>query len=197
MSNETRRRQPVATVHADASDGVLVEACRGGDAEAWGVLVDRYERLIYAVAAYEGLDSSDASDITQLTFEALLDQLDSLVQTDRLRWWLMSVARRQTWRLRERNRLQAVLVQPESYAVEPSVSDGSELRADRQLLERALQQLGEPCEELLRHLYFDPSEPSYAEVAARLGRSENGIGPTRSRCLVRLRQILESISVDG
>ncbi len=197
MSNAANDAARESSVHASDTDAVLVDACREGDAGAWEVLVDRYQRLIFAVAAYEGLDSDDASDITQLTFEALLDQLDSIVQTDRLRWWLMSVARRQTWRIRERNRHHAAAGQPDAWFAEPSVSDGSEGRADRHLLDRALSQLGEPCQSLLRQLYFDPSQPSYAEVAARLGRSVNGIGPSRSRCLARLRQILESISIDG
>jgi DNA-directed RNA polymerase specialized sigma24 family protein len=57
-------------------------------------------------------------------------------------------------------------------------------------LEAGLSKLGEPCRELLRSLYFQPEQSSYAEVAERLGRPVGSIGPSRARCLKRLRQVL-------
>jgi DNA-directed RNA polymerase specialized sigma24 family protein len=51
--------------------------------------------------------------------------------------------------------------------------------------------MGEPCRKLLTALYLDESEPSYAEVSRRLGTPVGSIGPTRARCLQRLRAVLE------
>ena len=51
--------------------------------------------------------------------------------------------------------------------------------------------IGESCRELLFALYFDPKQPSYAEVAARLGMAVGSVGPTRIRCLERLRRVLD------
>lgn len=188
---------PGAVLTSDPTDRDLLAACRRGTADAWNVLVDRYERLVFAVARYEGLPRDDAADVTQQTFEALLDQLETIADGDRLRWWLMSVARRQSWRTRDRNRRETPVTSGADRVDEPSVSDGADERAEVLALRQAMNQLGEPCRTLLQHLYFDPSEPTFAQVATRLGRSENGIGPSRSRCLARLRHILESISVDG
>jgi hypothetical protein len=57
----------------------------------------------------------------------------------------------------------------------------------------ALAELGGNCRELLFALYFDPAEPSYAQLARRFGRSIGGIGPMRGRCLERLRLLLEQL----
>jgi len=62
---------------------------------------------------------------------------------------------------------------------------------DEQAVRRALGAMGERCRRLLRALYFDPSLASYDEVAARLGIPRGSIGPTRQRCLARLREELE------
>ena len=56
---------------------------------------------------------------------------------------------------------------------------------------QAVQQLGEPCRTLITALFFEPTEPSYAEIAAQLGRPVGSIGPVRARCLARLRPLLE------
>jgi DNA-directed RNA polymerase specialized sigma24 family protein len=54
----------------------------------------------------------------------------------------------------------------------------------------ALSRLPNPCRDLLGALYFDPSDPSYAVIAARLERSVGSIGPLRGRCLERLRELM-------
>jgi DNA-directed RNA polymerase specialized sigma24 family protein len=59
-----------------------------------------------------------------------------------------------------------------------------------ELLDTGLSQIGEPCRELLLALYFQPESSSYAEVAARLDMPIGSIGPTRARCLKRLRRLL-------
>lgn len=51
--------------------------------------------------------------------------------------------------------------------------------------------MDERCKDLLFALYFDPEEPSYEKVAERLSMPVGSIGPTRARCLKRLKKILE------
>lgn len=58
-------------------------------------------------------------------------------------------------------------------------------------LDAGLSRLGGPCRELLITLYFQPESPSYAEVSEALGVPVGSIGPTRARCLQRLRRILD------
>ena len=84
------------------SDGELLNRCRARDAAAWNQLVGRYERLVYSVALRNGLDADDAADVTQNTFVNLLDAMDRIRDEERLASWLMTVARRQAWRVRTR-----------------------------------------------------------------------------------------------
>lgn len=61
-------------------------------------------------------------------------------------------------------------------------------------VQSAMARLDTSCRDLLTALYFDPETPTYAEIARRLGRAVGGIGPLRSRCLERLRSLLDEES---
>ena len=67
-----------------AADAELVVACRAGDQEAWGLLVGRYERLVFSVALRNGVTRDEAADITQMTFIALLESIGRLRDGERL-----------------------------------------------------------------------------------------------------------------
>lgn len=188
QSNVTALR-PRQQALAAPSDAELLLRCRGQDAKAWDLLVERYERLVYSVALRNGVTPEDAADITQSTFVALIDALDRIRDEERLASWLMTVARRQAWRTRNRSR-QLVQLDTARETSEDPVADWETVT----VLHDALSQLGGTCRELLIALYFDPQEPSYAEIATRLGRAIGGIGPLRGRCLERLRTL---ISEDG
>lgn len=168
------------------SDAELLERCRRQDGEAWNLLVSRYERLVFSVARRNGLTPEDAADVTQTTFVALIDSLDRIREEERLASWLMTVARRQAWRLRNTAR-RAVSLDQVPDAGEDPFEDWGAVTA----LHDALGKLGGTCRELLMALYFDPEEPSYADIATRFNRSIGGIGPLRGRCLEKLREILE------
>jgi len=155
------------------------------------VLVERYQRLVFSVALRNGLSMEDAADITQLTFMALLDSIDQVRGVDRLGSWLMTVARRQAWRLRRR-----AVQEQHSLGSVPPVVDSVEEWERLAWLHGGLSQLNGPCRDLLQALYFDPSEPSYAEVAVRLGRAVGTLGSMRARCLARLRRILQEEDQD-
>jgi RNA polymerase sigma factor (sigma-70 family) len=172
-------------IDVEATDAELLARCRRRDPEAWDILVTRYERLVYSVAVRNGLSSEDAADVTQATFVALIDSLERLREEDRLGSWLMTVARRQSWRVRNRARTQVDLDAVAETADEPLAEWDTVLA-----LHGALSELGGTCKSLLEALYLDPEAPSYAEIAARMGRSIGGIGPLRGRCLEKLRAIL-------
>ena len=183
VASVTRITRPKAL--AAPTDAELLQRCRERDAEAWDLLVERYERLIYSVALRNGVDADDAADITQTTFVELIDALDRIRDEDKLASWLMTVARRQAWRLRSSSRKVQPLEEVPERADDP-FSDWGTLTT----VHDGLSQLGGVCRDLLYALYFDPEQPSYAVLAQRLGRSIGGIGPMRGRCLQRLRAIL-------
>ncbi len=193
---EIRTQAASRTVPSDAdedaetrvSDATLLAGCRTGDARSWDLLVRRYERLVYSVALRTGLSSADAADITQNTFVALLEACGRLRDDERLAAWLVTVTRRKAWRMIRR----ASHELPRS---EIPHDDGADALPweDITALHEALLQLSSPCRELLIALYFDPDQPSYAEIASRFDRSVGGIGPLRGRCLERMRGLLSDV----
>jgi RNA polymerase sigma factor (sigma-70 family) len=177
-----------------SSDRDLIRGCREGDVEAWQRLLDRYERLVFSVPRRHGLSREDAADITQLTFTILVQTMDALPEDSSLGAWLTTVARRHTWRLLDRNRREAAGEHGGSSEDATLLADGGTEDVEHweltQWLEHSLSLVGKPCRELLSALYLEPEEPSYAEVAARLGMAVGSVGPTRIRCLERLRRVL-------
>ncbi|MGN6780300.1 MAG: RNA polymerase sigma factor [Marmoricola sp.] len=168
------------------TDAALLDRCREGDASAWDEIVRRYERLTFSVALRNGLSREDAADITQIAFVSLYDSLGRLREDERLASWLMTVARRQSWRVRNAARR----LSPLEHAPEETDDPLADWETAT-VLHDALADLGDPCRELLVALYFEAEEPSYAEIADRMGRAIGGIGPMRGRCLAKLRQIME------
>ncbi len=168
----------------EPTDAALIAGCRRGQSQSWDQLVRRYERLVFSVALRSGLNPSDASDVTQASFIALLDACGSLREDERVAAWLVTVARRKAWRIVRRQSREA------PHAEVPTPSTDQLPWEDIATLHNALLQLANPCRELLLALYFDPERPSYAEIATRFGRSIGGIGPMRGRCLDRIRALL-------
>jgi RNA polymerase sigma factor (sigma-70 family) len=178
-------------------DRDLIRRCRQGSAGAWQQVLNKYERLVYSIPLRYGLSRDDAADIAQNTFTILLESLDTLAEDSRLGAWLATVARRQSWRLLERNRrempsenLDGTDLAAKAVLLGRSNADSIEHWELSEFLDMGLSQIGEPCRELLLALYFEPELSSYAEVGARLDMPIGSIGPTRARCLKRLRQLL-------
>jgi RNA polymerase sigma factor (sigma-70 family) len=147
---------------------------------------------VFSVPRKYGLSTDDAADVTQLTFTILVQSMDRLPEDNKLGGWLTTVARRHTWRLLERNRRQGI----GTYAVLDENTTGGDTQTLEnwelgEWLDYGLSRIGRSCRELLFALYLDPGGPSYAEVAARLGMAVGSVGPTRIRCLERLRRTLD------
>lgn len=174
----------------------VLEACRNGDAAAWQQLVDHYERLVYSIPLRMGLGRDDASEIFQLTFTALLDSLDAIRDADRLGGWLATVARRHSWRMiRRAKAILPITDENDEVLLEAEVAlrEGRDPLSSAELsmwLDQGLSQLAERCRELLLALYFRVDEASYADIATSLHIPVGSVGPTRARCLERLREIM-------
>ncbi|MFQ5433645.1 MAG: RNA polymerase sigma factor [Anaerolineae bacterium] len=174
------------------SDIDLIQGCRRGESAAWQQILVKYERLVYSIPLNLGLSVDDAADIAQLTFTILIQSLDGLRDDSRLGAWLATVARRHSWRLMQKQRRE----QPhpeDDLANMPELlgqTDNTDQVELLQWLNEGLNQLKERCRRLLQALYFDNDAPSYADIAHRFGMREGSIGPTRARCLARLRDIM-------
>ena len=183
----------------EPSDEVLVRDCLRGDSAAWETLVLRYQRLIYSIPRRAGLSEDLSSEVFQHVFATLVEQLPSIQQPDRIKAWLVTTARRESWRVSRQQRSAVGLPssQDEEGSGEIGVPDGDPLpdelviRLEQQhTVRRAVDGLDERCRSLLSMLFYDAERPPYAEVARRLGTTEGSIGPTRARCLEKLKAIL-------
>jgi RNA polymerase sigma factor (sigma-70 family) len=186
-----------STHSATESDRDLIQRCRQGSTGAWHQVLNRYERLVFSIPLRYGLSRDDAADVAQLTFTALVQSMDKLADDSRLGAWLSTVARRNSWRLLERKRreipsehLEGKALAENAVALGRSDADTIEHWELSDWLDGGLSQLSESCRKLLTALYFQPELSSYAEVAERLGMPLGSIGPTRARCLKRLKRVL-------
>lgn len=181
-------------------DAALVARCLGGDGAAWGALVQRYQRLVYAIVRRVGLDEHGAADVFQTVFARLVQHLPRLAEPSRLQAWIVTTAKREALlqrRLGQRNLSMTRADDSEDEASEWDVADESliaeEALSDLQqlnLLRLAFERLDERCRSLLLLLFRDEDEKlSYDEVARRQGTTVGSIGPTRSRCLDKLRTL--------
>lgn len=192
------------------STTTLVQRCLAGDASAWQQLVDRYARLVHSIPVRHGLTSDEVSDVGQEVFLALAQHLHQIEDPERLPSWLVTTARRFSWRVLQKRRneytgeksdiseetaLDATVIQP-VFSKTPSMSELLEGWNRQELLAQAMSQLQERCRQLLRMLFLDASEPSYDEISNQTGLPKGSIGPTRIRCLQQLRSILEEMGFD-
>lgn len=192
---ETRASGPLA------DDRALVEACLGGDSEAWEALILRYQRLIYSIPIRSGFSPVDAADIFQAVCLKLFQKLSALRKQEKISSWLMTTTTRECWRVVEKRRRET---QPSIYdedyerdivsqlASEEPLADQRRITFERQQAVReAIAALSERCRSLINLLFYSKEEPRYAEIARLLKVPLNSIGPTRARCLQKLKRILE------
>ncbi len=162
-----------------------------GKAKAWTELVNRYQSLVYSVAIRSGLSSAEAGDCFQHTWIALYQKRESLKDPNQLSSWLSTTARREAFRLKKRSRTSESLDQVSEPIDDSELPDETleRLQLQRQF-EEALSEIDGRCRELLFALFFSPQEETYKEIADRLGIAMNSLGPTRRRCLEKLKKTL-------
>lgn len=171
----------------------LLERSRRGDAEAWSALVGRLQGLVYSVPRRYRLGEDDAADVFMASFQALHRNLDRVESGRALPRWLATTAARECLRiLRSKDRTTTEVPLEEIVANEDVDAEREAVRADDAYRVRsALARMAPRCRDLLSALYAE-EEASYAEVASRVGIPVGAIGPTRARCLEKLRRTMEA-----
>lgn len=171
--------------------GALVHRAAAGESAAWEALVSRYTSLLWSVARAHRLDDATAGDVVQTCWLRLVEQLGRISDPDRVGAWLATTARRECLRLIRRSAREHATNDADLDRVDLAAApvDAGLLLAERDAaLWRAMDALGERCRQLLRILMADPP-PSYDEVSAALDMPIGSIGPTRMRCLAKLREL--------
>ncbi len=177
---------------AQATHGELLALAVSGEQPAWNELVDRFGQMVWSIARSFRLDDATAKDVSQTVWLRLVENAHRIDDPERLPGWLATTCRREALRVKgmrdrviptdfqydvpdESASLEAMLVEDED-AREVVVAFGS---------------LSDECQQLLRLLAADPPL-SYEELAETIGRPIGSLGPTRSRCLERLKAALSA-----
>ena len=174
----------------------LVRAAATGDQRAWERLVEEFSGLIWAVARAHRLSKTDAADVAQTTWLRVVEHLDRMQNPGRLGAWVATTARRECLRTL-RAAAQTVPTDDDVFEQGPdsTTADAEVLLAERDAaVWHAFDRLGARDKALLRMLIADPTL-SYEEIGAALEMPIGSIGPTRARCLERLRRHAEAIGV--
>jgi RNA polymerase sigma factor (sigma-70 family) len=170
----------------------LVIRARNGDRQAWDALVERYAPLIWSICRRYRLADADAHDVGQTVWLALVDHLDKVREPAALAGWLATTTRRECGRVvcaARRSPTAGYLPDAETPPGEQAATAEQQLLAAERhaALREALLDLPLDWQRLIALLIADPPAP-YAEISARLGIPVGSIGPTRRRCLDKLRQ---------
>ncbi len=173
----------------DASE--LLQRVETGDARAWDELVERFAGLVWSVARSYHLGAAATDDVVQTVWLRLAEHAGRIRQPDRLAAWLATTTRNEALRvIRHASRFGAAdeafeRNEPTSPFVDERVVDDD----DRRRVLAAFAQLSPDDQQLLRLLCAVPPL-DYETIAQLLGRPVGSIGPTRARCLERLRRLI-------
>ena len=150
--------------------------------------------LWHVVRSYR-LDRDETEDVVQSTWLALVRRRDTIEDPVAVGAWLTTTARREAWRV-ARKKNEAIPIEDDEISVHlPRQHSAESLAVDadeRQRLWHVVDGLPERCRRLLRIVAFE-NRPDYALVAQTLDMPVGSIGPTRSRCLAKLRTALTEI----
>ncbi len=195
------RESPVSQFNAhnlEKDDGSLFRECVAGSESAWNELVDRYQRLIFAIPKRSGLSEAQAADVLQEVFLTLFQKLDEIESPDKIRSWLVTTAKFKTWAIVRRDKgLYSPGTEEEldhemaNLADESPLAEAGIIELEQQhLIRTALSKLDKRCQKILSMIYLTEPSASYAEVAEAIGVGSTSISPLRSRCLKKLEKIL-------
>lgn len=178
-----------------ARAGQAFAAYRAGDESKMADLVRLLTPILWHTVRAMRLDTATAEDVLQNAWLVLVRNADSITEPRAVLQWLVVTVRREAWRVskaqsrtRPEDMESGVLAEaPDAVRIEDEV-----LRdADRSTLWRHIQALPERCRQLLRVIAF-AERPDYAALAEALGMPQGSIGPTRGRCLAKLRASLSN-----
>jgi RNA polymerase sigma factor (sigma-70 family) len=173
----------------------LLRRAANGDMTAWNRLIDQFARLIWSITVTFKLAESDAADVVQTTWLRLLEHIDRIEHPDRVGSWLAATARNECLRnLAARKRI--VLSDDDvelgnALAHSPEVDERLLAHERDQTVRDAMSRLPGRWQRLLEMLMADPPA-SYADISDELELPIGSIGPTRGRCLARLRVLLQA-----
>lgn len=177
----------------EVTHGELLRRAVAGNQGAWNDLIDRFGQMVWNVARSFRLDEATAKDVSQTVWMKLIESASKIDDPERLPGWLVTTCRREAIRV---SKLRDRTIPTEfEYDVEddsPSLDTLLIESEESGALVMAFRRLSEGCQQLLRLLTVEPAL-SYEEISEATGRPVGSLGPTRARCVDRLRNAMASI----
>ena len=190
-------------------EGKLLARCQGGDARAWDELFDTHYaatgRFIFHLSS--DFTVEDAEEICQEVFISVIKNLGSFQHESQLQTWIFRIAANKardhhikrnaskrgggqtTISLQAENPETGLTLDPPAEAPGP---DEFMMNAESAFLVReSLDQLGEPCREIVELRYF--GDLSYDELSATLKLNPKTVSSRLSKCLTRLEEITRKL----
>lgn len=197
-TRSTSQAAPAGAGGRSGGDATLIRECLGGREEAWEALIDKYKNLIFSIPIKQGFSQEQATDIFQEVCLELIGELPRLRDPNALPKWLIQVTSHKCFHLKrvEARGAPARTIGAADLSVpeDATLPDGVLQELEReQMLREAVMSLPERCRRLIEMLFFQPSVRPYREIANGLGLATGSIGFIRSRCLEKLRVLLEEM----
>ena len=176
------------TMRDDPTLLALVAAARSGDQDAWDGLVTRYAPLVWGICRRYQLADADVEDVGASVWLRLVERLDTIREPAALPGWIVTTTRNECLRTL-RAKVRTVPVEPDERLpdADPAVDDWLVSQERGIALRTAFAELPERCRRLLGLLFGDPPTP-YSQISSEIGIAVGAIGPSRQRCLERLRR---------
>ena len=205
---------PASDLASDEASAVnteaeLIDRCRRGNSDAWDSLFDKYyataARFVFQLSG--NFSHEDTEEICQETFLAVVRNLPSFQARSSFQTWLLRIAANKAMDFRQKAlaakrggdkvhlSLHASDGQDEPPVDPPSgrpAPDAALVQVETcHLVRRALDQLGDPCREIIELRYY--GDLSYAEIAAELRLNPKTVSSRLSKCLDRMAVVAKEI----
>ncbi len=195
------------------AEAELLARCRRGDAGAWDELFDRHYaaagRFVFQLG--HDLSREDVEEICQEVFLSVIRNLKSFQGGSQFQTWLFRIAANKARDYRERQRAAKrggghvpLSLQAEDsetgLTLDPPGPDPAPdlllMKAEQVgLVHQALDQLDDPCREIIQLRYF--GDLSYDEISRALGLNPKTVSSRLSKCLDRLEAIARKVFPRG
>ena len=196
---ETQSTQPDPGQSADAAG--TIARLSSGDEQEWVRFCRTQGQLINAAGHKVGLSPDEREDLLQNTCVVCYHSIDRLRDPERLGAWVYRIAYRQALELVRKRPPTSPIENEDGRSILDLVPSGEdtgeavlEAQEHSQAVARLIEELGDRCRRLLQALYLDSASPAYEEISQQLGMPIGSIGPTRARCLDRVRRRMKQVS---
>ncbi len=173
----------------------LIRGCRKGDKGDWQELISRISPVIFSVCHKFQLSREESFDVFGKVSLMILENLTNLRDEEKIFGYISITTQREASTLKQRskklkNKLRQISLDPSLRRSKPFQAPDIEMREDISIMAVAFSKLSSKCRALLQMLFFESGTFSYKQIAEQLEIPVSSIGPTRIRCLEKLKNIM-------